>query len=260
MLDVEPLILEELAQLSPFDEAESGDWDAILAHATPPRRRHKRLVRVVFALAVVIAIVLPAVAFSESVRNLLGVRDPSPRYDQAQVQAEAKLPEGLVARIWSAPSTQGGTCVFVTYDPTSSPAPPTRMSGGGFCARAGAQIVTRGHAFWAVATAPNGSNVLSGVVAPDLDVSRVTLRWTGGAQLIPSHNGYFVGPVPVVASPPFKLLPFDVVATDRDRRTVSKQRIPTSFLYRDWKTVEPKLSAYRQLHGCKKATWKCRSR
>lgn len=93
-------------------------------------------------------------------------------------------------------------------------------------------------------------------------LSRVTLRWHGGAQAIATRDGYFLASVPVVASPPFRLLPFDLVATNDTGRAVATYRIPTSFLYLDWKHIEPKLRAYRKAHGCSKRPpiWHCRSR
>lgn len=42
MLDVEPVILEELERLSPLDLDERGDWQAVVAQAHPAARPHGR--------------------------------------------------------------------------------------------------------------------------------------------------------------------------------------------------------------------------
>jgi hypothetical protein len=77
-----------------------------------------------------------------------------------------------------------------------------------------------------------------------------------------THNGYFRGRIAVVTSPRFRLLPFDLVATDSHGRRVGTQRIPTSAFYSDWNRVEPNLSAYRKAHGCNATPprWRCLSR
>jgi hypothetical protein len=262
MFDVEPLILDELQRLSPLDKRESGDWEAILTRAAPDSRARKTAIQIALAFAVIAAVVIPTLAFSATVRSLVGLGQPAPNYDQAHLRLEVALPQGYVARLWTAPSTQGGACMFTTYDASGAPSRPKKMTGGGFCSGAGALAVPRRRVFWSVGTALGGSYVLSGVAGLALHVSQVTLRWHGGAQAIATRDGYFLASVPVVASPPFRLLPFDLVATNDNGRTVATYRIPTSFLYLDWKHIEPKLRAYRQAHGCSEGPpiWHCRSR
>lgn len=262
MFDVEALILDELQRLSPLDKRESGDWEAILARATPDRRARKAAIHTALAFAVIAAVVIPALAFSATVRSLVGLGHNEPRYDQARLRLKVALPQGYVARLWTAPSTQGGACMFTTYDASDAPSRPTKITGGGFCSRTGARAIPKTRVYWSVGTALGGSYVLSGVASPALHVSHVTLRWHGGAQAIPTRDGYFLASVPVVASPPFKLLPFDLVATN-NTGTMVTYRIPTSFLYLDYrKHIEPKLRAYRKAHGCSKRPpiWHCRSR
>jgi hypothetical protein len=262
MFDVEPLILDELQRLSPLDKRESGDWEAILARATPDRHGRNAAIQIALAFAVIAAVAVPALAFSATVRSLVGLGQPAPRYDRADLRLKVALPQGYVARLWTAPSTQGGRCMFVTYDASNAPSRPKEMTGGGFCSRNGALTVPKTPIFWSVGTALGGSHVLSGVAGPGLHVSQVTLRWHGGAQAIPTRDGYFLASVPVVASPPFRLLPFDLVATNNTGRAVATYRIPTSFLYLGWKHIELKLRAYRKAHGCSEgpAIWHCRSR
>jgi hypothetical protein len=263
MFDVEPLILGELQRLSPLDKREPGDWEAILTRVTPERRARKAAIQTALAFAVIAAVVIPALAFSATVRSLVGLGQPAPKYDQARLRLEVALPQGYVARLWTAPSTQGGACMFTTYDASDAPSRPKKITGGGgFCSRAGALAIPRRRFYWSVGTALGGSYVLSGVASPALHVSQMTLRWHGGAQAIATRDTYFLAAVPVVASPPFRLLPFDLVATNDTGRTVYRHRIPTSFLYFARKHVEPKLRAYRKAHGCSKRPpiWHCRSR
>jgi hypothetical protein len=262
MFDVEPLILDELQRLSPLDKRESGDWEAILARATPDRRARTAAIHAALAFAVIAAVAIPALAFSATVRSLVGLGQPAPRYNRADLRLKVALPQGYVARLWTAPSTQGGACMFTTYDASDAPSRPKKITGGGFCSRPGALAIPNRRIFWSVGTALGGSFVLSGVAGPALRVSQMTLRWHGGAQAIPTRDGYFLASVPVVASPPFRLLPFDLVATNNTGRTVATYRIPTSVLYLDRKHIEPKLRAYRKAHGCSEgpAIWHCRSR
>jgi hypothetical protein len=66
---------------------------------------------------------------------------------------------------------------------------------------------------------------------------------------------------PVLANPAFRLLPVAIVAFDKNGRQVSTSRIPSSFLYSNWKREQPKLRAYRRAHGCSTTVvWQCRSR
>jgi hypothetical protein len=95
MLDVEPLILEELHRLSPLDLAERGDWNAVLADAkavpsrakkkwTFPRarfagwrRRPRRTVAVALALALIALLATPAFGVQGYVLRLLGRKNVS---------------------------------------------------------------------------------------------------------------------------------------------------------------------------------------
>jgi hypothetical protein len=87
MLDVEPVVLEELQRLSPFDPDERGDWDAVLAQAKVQRRRlgrrqAPRLIprgtRSLLAAGAVVAAVVaaPALAFSTPLRHFFGLEYP----------------------------------------------------------------------------------------------------------------------------------------------------------------------------------------
>jgi hypothetical protein len=268
MLDVEPLILDELQRLSPLDQAESGDWEAILDDARPPRRR-TRTVGAAVAVAVALAVIIPAIAFSKTVQSLVGIHSPTPRYDQARLQVEVqphhkyRYAENYVYRLWTAPSTQGGECIFTTEDPIPAPPQPKQISGGGYCSLGrAALILPKDRLTWTFGTALGETFLVDGVAGSALHVAQMTLRWHGGSQQIATHDGYFLGLIPIALNPPFRLLPFTLVGTDGHGRVVVRHRIPTSFLYFDWRHVEPKLRAYRNAHGCNKTPplWHCTSR
>lgn len=267
MFDVEPLILDELQRLSPFDKTETGDWQKILDQAAPRRQNRQKAWAAVTA-TVALAVVIPTLALSGTVRSLVGLDHPSPRYDEARLRVEVRhaSPSGrdYVYRLWTAPSTQGGSCFFTTQGTASQPSLPKGLTGGGFCSVGPHPLtVPKGRFTWAFGSVPGAAHVLSGVAGPEMHVTQVTLRWHNGSQRITTHDGYFLGLIPIAWNPPFKLLPFDLVATDSQGRTVATERIPTSFLYTDWKQkVERNLTAYRHAHGCNKTPpiWQCRSR
>jgi hypothetical protein len=269
MLDVEPLILDELQRLSTLDKTESGDWDAIVNQAVSPRRRRRTIVWTAVACVVGLLVVIPALAFSGTVRSLVGIHSPAPRYDQARLRVEVKpqhqylYGQNYVYRLWTSPSTQGGSCIFMTEEAAPAPPHPKRISGGGYCSVGRvALMVPKDRITWSLGTALGDAYLLDGVAGSAMHVSQMTLRWHGGSQRITTHDGYFLGLIPTALNPSFRLLPFELVPTGSHGRVVATQRIPTSFLYLDWKHVEPKLRAYRNAHGCNKKPplWRCRSR
>src|SRR6476620_2443776 len=90
MHDVEPLILDELQRLSPLDQTESGNWEAILDHARPRCQRRRTIGWTAVAFGIALAVMIPALAFSKTVQRLVGIHDPAPRYDQARLQVEVR--------------------------------------------------------------------------------------------------------------------------------------------------------------------------
>jgi hypothetical protein len=263
MLDVEPLILEELRRLSPLDDTASGDWEAIVGRSAPRRRTRRAAIWAPVAAVVVLAVVIPALAFSGTVRSLVGLSAPTPRYDQARLRVEVRLRHDYVYRLWTAPSTQGGECMFTTEAAAAAPPRPKQVTGGGLCRVGSGSLAVPAHGLtWTLGHALGDTYLLNGVAGRDMHVARLTLRWHGGSQRVATNDGYFLGLIPIADSPPFRLLPFDLVAQDGRGRIVMTQRIPTSFLYSDWKHVQPKLRTYRRAHGCSPSPplWRCSSR
>lgn len=211
--------------------------------------------------ATVVCAVLPAVAFSATAPRFLGFGgDLTPNLARATLRVSAQLPHGRVVHLWTAPSTPGGTCLFVTYESASAAPKPTGTFFGGRCSFG--REPPQGKLTWSFSTGSNAAPpVIQGQVAHSLHPTRVELRWRGGSLALPSKDGYFVGDAAVLANPPFRRLPYDLVAVDGRGEVSYRTRIPTSFLYRYWKRVQPRLHAYRLAHGCSQTVvWSCRSR
>lgn len=258
MSDVEQLLRDELERLAPAAEIPAPDWPAV-RRAGRGVPRHRRLV-VAVGLTLVAAFAL-TLALSASARELVGLGgQPRPNYAQARLAVSAPIGGGQVARLWVAPSTAGGQCAFVTVAASGSVPRPTRMTRGGACTL-GTRLL---HGpFWSFSHKGKGPHALAtiyGRVAA-ARAAGVELRWRGGSQRLALADGFFVGSAQALSDPPFSRLPFNLVVLDARGKVATRLRIPTSFLYTDWKRVGPHLHTYRLLHGCQPgASWQCRSR
>jgi hypothetical protein len=253
MTDADNLLAERFAATR--DEHDDGDWDDVLRRVPESPRPRGRAVLVV-AIAVV-AVAAPAFAFSASVRELVGLGgQPKPVYARAELAVSAQISRDRVARVWVSPSDVGGVCEFVTIDPAGAVGRPVRMTGGGACMK---QIA--GRLDWSLSLGRHEA-ILHGRFGGREPVARVELRWHSGSQrLVYGRHGFFVAETPALSNPPFQRLPFDVFVSDKDGHVLAHSRIPTSFLYRDWKKTQPLLHRYRVAHGCGTThIWRCRSR
>jgi hypothetical protein len=232
--------------------------------------------RFAFAAAVaLLAICLPAIAFSASVRGWLGL-GAQPVYKKARL-VWTPIAGNRVARLWVSPSTDGGECEiititaasFVVIDPTSGAMRPvaarTRNSGGYGCT-VGSTRVPPTALTWVFSPVPVGNThaaLVHGHVGQVYKAVHVDVLWNGGKEELRTVDGYFIGVVATIRNPEFHRLPYTVVAYNAQGHAVARQRIPTSFLYTDWKRVEPRLRQYRQEHGCSKTParlWVCKTR
>jgi hypothetical protein len=256
MSEVEHVIRRELERLAPANEIPKSDWDAVRRKARRRSPQRRLAVALVFVVAAVVA---PTFALSASVRDLLGFGGPPhPDYSRARLAVSAVIPGGRVARVWVAPSKEGGECEFVTFDPAGSRPPQTRMTGGGACTLGKTQL--DGRLTWSFSHGRHQTPIIHGRVGAK-HAARVDLRWHGGSQRLAYAHGFFVAAAPALNEPPFRLLPYDVVVLDAAGRAIDRSRIPTSFLYSDWKRVEPQLHRYRVSHGCSTTVlWQCKSR
>jgi hypothetical protein len=279
MVDSDLALQSVLEHLSPEAEARAAtpDWATVLGELSAPRRKRDHRWRFAFAAAAtLVAICLPAIALSASVRGWLGFGS-QPVYKKARLVVSTSIAGNRVARLWVSPSTDGGECEiititaasFVVIDPTTGAMRPvaarTRDSGGYGCT-VGSTRVVRTAFTWMFSPIPVGnpqSALIHGHIGQSHKAVRVDVRWNGGNEKLRTVDGYFIGVVGTIRNPVFRRLPYTVVAYNAQGHAVARRRIPTSFLYTDWKTVEPRLHQYRQEHGCSTTPtrlWACKSR
>ena len=202
---VEDLIRTELGRLATPVADRKPEWNDVRArvpHARAGCRSRPCVSR--WRSLFVVAVVVPAVAFSSGVRSFLGFESPRPQYEQAHLTAAAPLPDGGVAHLWVSPSSTGGDCLFVTFDPQGSTPHPSRMFGGGGCSREPQTQLFN----WSLSRGSGRTpTVLSGRIDPRLHPNRVILRWHGGFRDITSPDGYFIAAEPILENPAFRSAP-----------------------------------------------------
>jgi hypothetical protein len=280
MVDSDLALQRVLEHLSPEAEAcaATPDWATVLGKlSAPPHYKRGHRWRFAFATAVaLLAISLPAIALSASVRGWLGFGS-HPVYKKARLVVSAPIAGNRVARLWVSPSTDGGECEiitvtpasFVAIDPTTGAMRPgaarTRDSGGYGCT-VGSRRVPPAALTWTFSPVPVGNRhaaLVHGHVGQVYNAVRVDVVWNGGKEKLRTVDGYFIGVVETIRNPLFHRLPYTVVAHNAQGHAVVRRRIPTSFLYTVWKSVEPRLHQYRQEHGCSKTParlWVCKTR
>jgi hypothetical protein len=200
-----------------------------------------------------------------------------PVYNKARLVVSAPIAGNRVARLWVGPSTDGGECEiitvtaasFVTINPTTGAMRPvaagTRDSGGYGCT-VGSRRVPPTALTWTFSPVPVGNThaaLVHGHVGQTYNAVRVDVVWNGGKEKLRTVDGYFIGVVATIRNPGFHRLPYTVVAYNAQGHAVVHRRIPTSFLYSDWKGVESGLHHYRQSNGCStnpKQLWVCKTR
>ncbi len=259
MTDADALLAARFAATR--DTYDDADWGDVLQrlNAQSVRTRHWRLAAV--AAAILLAVAVPTLAVSASVRGWFGLGSPpQPDYGHARLVVSAPVPGGRVARVWVAPSANAGECEFVTIDPRGPKRQPVQMTGGGACTLG--QRPFNGSLAWSFSHPRHDTPIIHGRVSSKLHAARVELHWHGGTQqLAYNSSGFFIAAAPALNNPRFGRLPYDIVVYNRDGRIVARSRIPTSFLYLDWKQVQPQLHQYRVAHGCDTSPfWRCKSR
>ena len=257
--DREP-VLAEVAELldgyTPMPSA-SPEWREIRKRS---RSRGRRLLLVV---AVALVVAAPALALSTSVRNLVGLAHPEPVVDEATLLLSAPVGNGFWAHAWTAPSSTGGQCDFMTTDRSRATRSVTEVNGGGACAERRGERLTRARPGYPLIVGAgirrrlkgDPANwvppVVSGAVLPSLHATRIEVVWNGGSLRLAMRDNYFLGGSPALYMPPFEQFPFIVVAYDAAGRKVAEKRLnsPSLLLMNGWKEYTPAYKKWKRSHG-----------
>lgn len=225
-------------------------------HDVHRRSRAGGVRRVVLAAVVALVVAAPALAFSASVRTLVGLKHPEPAVDQAELLLSAPVGNGFWAHAWTAPSSTGGRCDFLTTDRLPVVQSPSNVNGGSMCSRdnGGERLARPGYAITvglSIGRRLKGDPakwvppIVSGAVQPSLNVKRVLVTWNGGSLPLRLRDNYFLGGSPLLYMPPFERFPFTVVAFDAEGRKIAAKRLesPALRLMNGWKEYT---TAYRK--------------
>lgn len=258
-IDREPL-LADVAELldgyTPVPSARPG-WQEI------QKRSRSRSRRVQFVVAVALVVAAPALALSSGVRNLVGIAYPEPVVEKATLLLSAPVGNGFWAHAWTAPSSTGGQCDFVTTDRTSSTRSISEVSGADMCAddHSGQRLTRalRGRPLsvgLSIGRRLKGDPakwvppVVSGAVLPSLKATRVEVVWNGGSLPLRLRDNYFLGGSPLLYMPSFERFPFIVYAYDAAGRKIAAQRLqsPSLLLMNGWKEYTPAYKKWKRSH------------
>lgn len=251
MIDVEPVIREELERLAPQAEAEWPDWSNVIGRTSArPSQRRRGARRLALVAALALAVAAPALALSSEVRSLLGFERPEPVVEQAKLLVSAPVGNGFYAHAWTSPSSTGGTCDFRTIDHSPIGRSPAKFNGGAACNRSGKSHPTRASrsvpllVSVSVARRPKRGvpenwvpPIVSGAVLPSLRVARVEVVWNGGSLPLRLRNSTILGGSAALYMPPFETFPYFVVAYDTRGNAIARKRLesPALMLMNGWK-------------------------
>jgi hypothetical protein len=261
MTDDQETVSGDVAELlngyTPMPSA-SPEWREIQRHS---RSRSRRLL---FVAAVALVVAAPALALSSSVRNLVGLAHPEPVVEEATLLVSAPVGNGFWVHAWTAPSSTGGRCDFMTTDRSRATRSVTEVNGGGACAegRRGERL-TRARPEYplnvglSIGRRPKGDApnwvppVVSGAVLPSLHAARIEVVWDGGSLRLALRDNYFLGGSPALYMPPFERFPFTVVAYNAAGTKVAEERLnsPSLLLMNGWKEYTPAYKKWRRSRG-----------
>jgi len=249
-------LLDELERLAPPGPT-TPDWNDVLRRAR--ERRLPRRAVTIAAAAAVLAIVVPAVAFS----GLLDLVRPVPVLHSAQPLVSARVGNGFYAHLWRSRSTTGGSCVFATYNHVAGTARLQPLfSGGGACSRKGELTVSPTTAAHPLAVTLSIERrlgvtprewvppVVWGAVEPGLHAVRVAVVWRGGGRDLTLKKNWFAGGGRGLFIPPLRKFPFFVVAYDRGGHEVARRKLdsPTLLLVNGWEAFTRRYDAWKRTH------------
>lgn len=253
MNDLDPRLIDLLERQYP-PTSRTPDWDDVLDRACKGRGK-SRLRMLALVAAVLACIVIPTLALSASVRDLIF---PRPVLTEATLLVSSPIGNGKVARMWESPSSTGGDCRFVTADAADTDERPAR-TGAGYCASGTTQTRPAPVPLWAGLSIQHRSGagpnwlppIISGEVAPSLGAARVELRWRTGATPLALSNGFFLGGSPNLYRPSFNNLPYTVIAYNSDGREVARFKFASRVFYTTGngkQTILPKLRDFARQH------------
>lgn len=256
MRDAESLIMEELAYIAPEGDGRP-DWADVLTRAPVQRRRRRVVPLIVLA---VLAIAVPTVALSSSVRGFLGL-SPTPVLSSAKAVVSGRVGNGFYAHVWQSASTTGGRCLFTTYDHSATvPHVPGDWFGGGSCGPKSTKTIPLVSAAQPLTFTMSIERrlqgdprkwvppVVAGTVYSGLHVARVAVTWRGGGHDLTLRNNWFVGGGRPLYIPPLKKFPFTLVAYDTAGHVVAQKKLesPTLLLlHGGWKEFARKYHAWQ---------------
>ena len=216
------------------------------------------------AAAVALAVAAPTLAVSSDVRALVGTVRPKPVVAQATLLLSAPVGNGFWAHAWTAPSSTGGQCDFLTTDHRPAVQRPPRVNGGRVCSAStgGARLVQARPGVPLAVGLSIGRRlkgdpakwvppIVSGAVLPGLKAARVAVVWKGGSLPLRLKGNSFLGGSPVLYMPPFERFPFTVVAYDAGGRRVAEKRLesPALRLLNGWDEYSAAYKKWKRSDG-----------
>jgi hypothetical protein len=242
MHEAEVVLAAELEQLADGAPSHAPDWADVVRRSRPAKRTGRHAL---IALPLVfLAIALPAVALSAGLRSALGLGPrPTPMLSRANLLVGAPVGNGFYVQAWRAPSTTGGTCLFLTHNRSWHRLRPVLWNGGGSCSEHGGVELNSTTAQLPLAPgisivrrAKHGvlrnwvPPIVFGSVYSQLPATRITLEWNGGAHELVLRGGWFLGGTPALYMPSPGKLPFNVVAYDRAGHTLAHKTLDPKVL------------------------------
>lgn len=247
-----PEVAELLERYTPVPHAQP-QWRQV------EKRSRAGTYRLLLVAVVALVVAAPALALSGTFRDLVGFGDPKPVVEQAKWLLSAPVGNGFWVHAWTAPSSTGGRCDFMTTDHRPVARPPSEARGGTVCSSAGGdERLTRAgpdhplNVGFSITRRPKGGEptrwvppIVSGALLPSLKATRVQVVWNGGSLPLLLRDNYFLGGSPLLYMPPFDRFPFTVVAYDAQGERVAEKRLPSPALrlMNGWKEYTP---AYKQ--------------
>jgi hypothetical protein len=247
-------------------EIAAPDWHDTMRRARPHRAPRRALLALPVAFLVV---ALPAVALSSGLRSALGLGSvPKPVLEHATMLVSAPVGNGFYAHAARAPSTTGGTCVFLTYNHAAGlshlPVWNQTRSGGSLCTSTTKVSLNPANAGLPLAPGLSISRrlksgdprnwvppVVFGSVYTKLHASRVAIEWKGGSHELILRNGWFLGGTPALYMPSFAKFPFVVVAYDAGGKAVARKKLQSPSLLMlsgGWKEYARKYHVWEKQH------------